>query len=157
APGKGSTFRVLMPALAVAQIRQKVAAQRHDLSGAGTVLVVDDEEIVRRIAKNTLESWGYRVLLAENGQVALERFPQKGDEIALVLLDLTMPVMNGEQAFQRLKQIKPRVKVILTSGYDEADAMGRFAGDGLAGFLQKPYTAKRLAERVKRVLDPVGT
>ena len=156
APGKGSTFRVLLPALAVVQARQKTAALRRDLSGTGTVLVVDDEEIVRRIAKNTLESWGYRVLLAENGQVAVDRFARKAEEISLVLLDLTMPVMNGEQTFQRLKHLNPGVKVILTSGYDEADAMGRFASDGLAGFLQKPYTAARLAERVKRVLDPVG-
>jgi signal transduction histidine kinase/CheY-like chemotaxis protein len=152
-PGQGSTFRVLLPAMAVTASRQKTAVQRSDLSGAGTVLVVDDEEIVRRIAKNTLESWGYRVLLAENGQVAIERFAQKSDEIALVLLDLTMPVMNGEQTFQRLKRIKPSIKVVLTSGYDEADAMGRFVGDGLAGFLQKPYTARKLAERVKRVLE----
>jgi len=151
--GKGCTFRVLLPAAHVAVTRQKAAAQRRDLSGTGTVLVVDDEEIVRRIAKNTLESWGYRVLLAENGQAAVERFAQKPDDISLVLLDLTMPVMNGEQAFQQMKRIRPSVRVILTSGYDEADAMGRFVGDGLAGFLQKPYTASRLAERVKRVME----
>jgi len=86
----------------------------------------------------------------------VDRFAQKAEEISLVLLDLTMPVMNGEQTFQRLKHMKPGIQVILTSGYDEADAMGRFARDGLAGFLQKPYTATRLAERVKRVLDPLG-
>lgn len=68
AAGRGSTFRVLLPALAAVQSRQKTAALRRDLSGTGTVMAVDDEEIVRRIAKNTLESWGYRVLLAENGR-----------------------------------------------------------------------------------------
>jgi DNA-binding NtrC family response regulator len=120
---------------------------------------VDDEDVVRRIARNSLEGKGYRVLLAENGQIAADLFAKAADRISLVLLDLTMPVMNGEQTFQRLQRIRPGVKVILTSGYDEADATGRFAGTSLAGFLQKPYTAAQLTDIVGRVLeagDPAG-
>jgi signal transduction histidine kinase/ActR/RegA family two-component response regulator len=153
APGKGSTFRVLFPAIERAQARASACNRHHDLAGTGTILVVDDEAIVRQIAKNSLESWGYRVLLATNGQMALDLFGQAQDEITMVLLDLTMPVMNGEQTFQRLRQIRPGIPVLLTSGYDEADATSRFTGSCLAGFLQKPYTAATLAGAVKRVLE----
>jgi signal transduction histidine kinase/CheY-like chemotaxis protein len=155
-PGKGSTFRVLFPATRGHEAARPAAAQRFDLSGSGTILVVDDEEIVRKIARATLEKWGYRVLVAENGQAAVDLFAKAPGEISLVLLDLTMPIMNGEQTFERLRHIRPDVKVILSSGYDEADATGRFRGDGLAGFIQKPYTASKLAQSVKRVFDLSG-
>jgi signal transduction histidine kinase/CheY-like chemotaxis protein len=155
-PGKGSSFRVLFPAGGGVGVRPKAPVEHQDLSGYGTILVVDDEEIVRRIARNTLESWGYRVLLAANGQLAVDLFAKAPDEISLVLLDLTMPVMNGEQTFYRLQRIRPDVKVILTSGYDEADAMAQFNGAGLAGFIQKPYTATQLADAVKRVFERAG-
>ena len=93
------------------------------------------------------------MLLADNGQIAIDVFAKLAQEISLVLLDLTMPVMNGEQTFQRLHRIRPDVKVVLTSGYNEADAMRRFGGTGLAGFLQKPYNAAQLAQRVRSVLE----
>ncbi len=154
-PGRGTSFRVLLPTADGVEEQRDAKAQQQSLCGSGTVLVVDDEEIVRRIARNTLESWGYRVLLAENGQIAVDLFAKAPDEISLVLLDLTMPVMNGEQAFQRFQSIQPGVRVLLTSGYDEADAMARFRGAGLVGFIQKPYTATQLAETVKRALADV--
>ncbi|HLK62623.1 MAG TPA: response regulator [Bryobacteraceae bacterium] len=149
-PGRGSTFRVLFPAQSA---NCSTVQPEQEASGAGTILVVDDEEIVRRIARNTLESRGYRVVLAENGQIAAELFSKAPEEISLVLLDLTMPIMNGEQTFQRLQRIRPGVKVILSSGYDKADAISKFGGIGLSGFLQKPYTAAQLAESVKRAHD----
>jgi signal transduction histidine kinase len=152
-PEKGSTFRVLFPAAHSAHSQPRLELRSRDLAGSGTILVVDDEEIVRTIARNTLESWGYRVLLAENGQIAADLFGREAGEISMVLLDLTMPVMNGEQTLQRLQHIRPDVKVMLTSGYDQADAMSRFRGAGLAGFIQKPYTARQLAESVKRVFE----
>jgi signal transduction histidine kinase/CheY-like chemotaxis protein len=150
-PGKGSTFRVLFPAVPGVELPRRVQPARSDLAGSGTVLVVDDEEIVRKIAASTLQRWGYKVLLAENGQIAMDLFSKMADTISLVLLDLTMPVMNGEQTFHKMRSVSPNVKVILSSGYDEADAMRRFRGAGLAGFIQKPYTAAKLAEQVKRI------
>ncbi len=152
-PGRGSAFRVLFPAAHGVAGQEKSGVPRQDFSGSETILVVDDEEIVRRVAKNTLESWGYRVLLAENGQKAVDLFARLTGQISLVLLDLTMPVMSGEQAFQHLQRIQPSVKVILTSGYDEADALSRFNGAGLSGFIQKPYTATQLAQSVKGVFE----
>jgi signal transduction histidine kinase/ActR/RegA family two-component response regulator len=147
-PGRGASFRVLFPATHTAAH----SGSHSKDSSRQTILVVDDEEIVRKIAKHTLQNCGYRVLLAENGQVAMEVFAKEAAGISLVLLDLTMPVMNGEQTFHRLQRIRPDVKVILTSGYGEADVMGRFAGTAMAGFLQKPYTATHLSQIVKRIL-----
>ncbi|MEX2262825.1 MAG: PAS domain S-box protein [Bryobacteraceae bacterium] len=152
APGKGSTFKVLFPASEV-ETKEHVPGIAHgDLTGTGTVLVVDDEEIVRRTAQNALERQGYKVLLASNGHEAVEVFREQGDEIVLVLLDLTMPVMGGEEAMRRLQSIRPRVSVLLSSGYNEVEAIRRFTGKGLAGFIQKPYSAGQLADKVKQAL-----
>jgi signal transduction histidine kinase/CheY-like chemotaxis protein len=153
-PGQGSTFRVLFPAAESELARPKALSRARNLSGSGTILVVDDEEIVRKIARNVLVSYGYSVVLAENGQIAIDRFPEIADRIAAVLLDMTMPVMGGEETLKKLQQIRPGVKVILTSGYNEVDAIRRFTGSGLAGFLQKPYTAQRLAEKIRDICDP---
>ncbi|MEX2261187.1 MAG: response regulator [Bryobacteraceae bacterium] len=114
--------------------------------------MVDDEEIVRRMAKSALQRYGYAVLVAENGQDAVDIFQALSDRISLVLLDLTMPVMSGEEALPRLQAKRPDVQVILSSGYNEVEAIRRFSGKTLAGFIQKPYTAAQLAEKVKTVL-----
>jgi len=150
--GKGSTFKVLLPA-----IEQPVARSTREpeqvLTGTGAVLVVDDEQIVRRTAKAMLERYGYTVVLAENGQEAVTLFRMLADQIAVVLLDMTMPVMGGEETFRAVQSIRPDVKVILSSGYNEVEAVRRFTGKGLAGFIQKPYSASALAQKIKTVLD----
>jgi two-component system, cell cycle sensor histidine kinase and response regulator CckA len=130
----------------------KVAPPAGDLMAAGIVLIVDDEEIVRNTAKHALLRYGYQCLLAQDGAAALEAYQNCHDKVALVLLDLTMPVMSGEEAIQQLKLIDPNVKVLLSSGYDEIEAVKRFVDKGLAGFIQKPYTAAALARKVKEVL-----
>jgi len=83
----------------------------------------------------------------------VELFEVLGGKVAVVLLDMTMPVMNGEDAFRRLKSIDPNVKVILSSGYNEVETIRRFTGKGLAGFVQKPYSSAGLAEKLKSVLS----
>jgi two-component system cell cycle sensor histidine kinase/response regulator CckA len=93
------------------------------------------------------------VILAANGPEAVDTFNEKASEISIILLDLTMPLMSGEETLRRLQRIRRDVKVVLTSGYNEADAIQRFAGNGLAGFIQKPYTATQLAEKIKTVLE----
>jgi PAS domain S-box-containing protein len=152
-PGHGTAFRVLFPALtATADRRPAQLQQARNLSGAGTILVIDDESIVRRLGKQALERYGYRVLLAEDGQRGLEVFRREADRIRCVVLDLTMPVMSGEETLPRLKALRPGVPVILSSGFSEAEAIRRFQGKDLAGFMQKPYKASDLAEKVKNVL-----
>jgi PAS domain S-box-containing protein len=151
-PRQGTTFQVLFPASQYPIIESTPSAAA-DLSGRGTVLVVDDEEIVRAVAAKTLRQYGYHALEAVDGADAVEVYGAHAQSIALVLLDLTMPQMSGEDTLRRLQTLNPGVKVVLTSGYNEAEAIQRFAGKGLAGFIQKPYTAAALAAKVKEALD----
>jgi PAS domain S-box-containing protein len=150
-PAQGTTFKVLFPASARA-VAAVAAPAMGDLTGAGTVLIVDDEEIVRTAARHTLLRYGYQSIPAQDGEAALQAYKNCPGKVALVLLDLTMPVMSGEETLRQLQMIDPKVKVLLTSGYNEVEAVQRFAGKGLAGFIQKPYTASALAVKVKEVL-----
>jgi len=120
------------------------------------VLVVDDEEIVRRVAKTILERYGYTVLLAEDGESGLEVFRREAGRIKCVVLDLTMPVMSGEETLARMRALGTDIPVILSSGFNEVDAVSRFQGQGLAGFLQKPYKATALVEKVRSVIDALN-
>jgi PAS domain S-box-containing protein len=151
-PGQGSTFKLLLPAAAQLAVPAVTEQAVQDLTGSGLVLVVDDEPVVRNIAKATLERQGYTVLVAEHGEQAVDLFRQRGLEIRLVLLDLTMPVMGGEETVRHLKMMNGAVCILLSSGFNEVEAIQRFTGKGLAGFIQKPYTAAKLAEKVKSVL-----
>ena len=149
---QGTTFKVLFPATAHQSLKQPAREAVEQSSGGETVLVVDDEHIVRRSAKAMLERYGYSVVLAENGKEAVDLYKVLADKIDLVLLDMTMPVMSGEEAFRHLKTLRPEVRVVLSSGYNEVEAVRRFTGKGLAGFLQKPYSAVTLAEKIRTVL-----
>lgn len=152
APGKGSTFQVFFPISAQEEHISEKVDSRVQKDVGGTVLVVDDEQIVRRTAKNMLELYGYTVILAENGQEALDIFRVVGDRVSIVLLDMTMPRLSGEETLRLLLGIRPNLKVILCSGYTEAEAIERFAGKGLAGFMQKPYSAEQLTAKIRSVL-----
>ena len=151
APGKGSTFTVVLPAMTPSD---QIASpdSRPDYHGDGNILVVDDEEIVRGMARFTLERCGYTIELAGDGKSGVEAFAARPQEFAAVLLDLTMPVMNGEEALDRIRQIRPDVPVLLSSGFSEVEAVRRFHDRGLAGFLQKPYTATALARKIQHVV-----
>ena len=116
------------------------------------VLVIDDEEAVRNLTKAVLERYGYCVLVAEDGSRGLAQFAMTPGEIALVLLDFAMPGLSSQETLQRLKAIRPDLKVLLVSGYSE-DALRNFEGKGLEGFLQKPFTAQALAAKVKAVIN----
>jgi CheY-like chemotaxis protein len=150
-PGQGTSFKILLPT-SDRPLTETPARSTKDLTGLGRILVVDDEEIVRRTARHALERYGYEVLVANDGAEAVEVYSGHNGSVALVLLDLTMPVMSGEEALRRLQQINPAVRVLLTSGYNEIEALQRFAGKGLAGFIQKPYSSVALAEKVKAAL-----
>jgi len=155
--GEGTTVKVLFPVAEAAPTDSNVMTLEspRPMSGA-LVLVVDDEETVRTIACKVLERAGCRTLAARDGREAVEIFEAQAQEIHLVLLDLTMPVMDGEEAFRAIRAIRSEVPVILTSGYNRQDTTARFAGKGLAGFLQKPWTARGLQEVVARTLNGRG-
>jgi len=148
-PGKGSRFTVLLPAAgAAAELPASVAAAppasgRAPSRARGAVLVVDDERMVRDLVREVLEEDGWRVLEAGDGREALAVLEQHATEVRAVLLDLTMPVMGGEEALPALLARKPGLPVVLTSGYGEQSALERIAGARPA-FLQKPFTADAL-------------
>ena len=153
-PGQGATFKLLFPASEKEhENRVEEASVRASPNGTGTVLVIDDEEIVRHTAQATLERFGYEVVIAEDGQQGVDVFRRLAGRVDVVLLDMTMPVLSGEEAFRQLRLIRPDVRVILSSGFNEVEAIRRFTGKGLAGFIQKPYTSARLAEAVRSVLN----
>ena len=129
-----------------------------DWKGVGTVLLVDDEESVRSLGTRMLERIGFQTLVATDGQEALELYETRSEDIVLVLLDLTMPYMDGEEAFRQLRRINPKVRVVMTSGYTETEIAPRFAGKRLCGFLQKPYTLDTLTVCLRDALgeDPAA-
>lgn len=155
--GKGTAFDLLFPACdgSVAAVRAPDREQRRSEPPAytGKVLLVDDEEMVRGLCRAMLERLGFSVLAASDGEQALELFRQRSQQIICVLLDLTMPRMDGEATFHALKRIRPDIKVILSSGYNDEDVTRRFAGKGLAGFLQKPFQLSKLEKEFRRVLE----
>lgn len=111
--------------------------------GEGVVLLVDDEEEIRSTAGELLRELGFEVITARDGREAVETFSARRD-VSLVLLDLTMPHMDGEQCFRELRRIDPAVKVVMSSGFSEHEVARKFAGQGLAGLIQKPYKLSSL-------------
>ena len=151
-PGQGSTFKVFLPA-SQRVLDELPEEQVSSLSGRGLILVVDDELFVLEVARRILEGYGYDVLTAENGRQGLEIFRQRTKEIDLVLLDKTMPDLDGEETFRAMKAIQPDLLAILTSGYQETEVTTHFLSNELAGFVQKPYLPETLAFKIKQALQ----
>jgi DNA-binding response OmpR family regulator len=144
-PGKGTTFRVLLPVGGPASPAPSAGPAVAAWRGNGMVLVVDNEPIVRDAAQRMLEQIGFSVLAASDGEEAVRLYSRHQEEIACVLLDLTMPKMSGEETFRELRKVRPEVRVVLSSGYSEESAREQFAGLELAGFIQKPYEFETVA------------
>lgn len=152
--GRGTAFRVHFPAAAPRDSgTHDLRPAREKGNGSGTILLVDDEETIRSVGSRMLSRAGFTVLLAADGYEAIETLREKPDEISAVLLDLTMPRMDGETAFRHMRQLKPGLRVLLTSGYSEQEIMARFAGQGHVGFIQKPYKQTELVEKLRAVLE----
>jgi signal transduction histidine kinase/ActR/RegA family two-component response regulator len=157
-PGHGSTFKLLLP-LTQADVVPDPWASRSATPwhGEGTVLVIDDEPMVRDVADAILRRQGLTVVTAADGIEALQIFSADPDRFAVVLLDLTMPRQSGAETFRQIRDIRPDAAVILMSGYSEGEAGGRFEGKGLAGFLEKPFSTQGLSAAIERVLGtPAG-
>jgi two-component system, cell cycle sensor histidine kinase and response regulator CckA len=151
--GRGTSFKILLPA-STSPVETRPAEQAPPRHAGGTVLVVDDEALLRRAAKQIIEHFGYEALEAEDGRSAIAIFRERARGIDVVLLDMTMPGLTGEETFQELLRIRPDVRVVLSSGFNEMEATRRFGAEQLAGFLQKPYTAEQLAQMLARVIGP---
>ena len=117
------------------------------------VLIVDDEFQVRDLLKRLLEREGYSVLLAEDGRQAVRLYRQHGDEIDLVLLDMSMPQMDGPETFERLRELDPQVRVLISSGHTADSQVQEILAAGVLGFLQKPYHISSILYKVRQALD----
>jgi PAS domain S-box-containing protein len=153
-PGRGTTFKVLFPTVigSVSPAAAPLAGSASGWRGSGVILIVDDEEAVRVLARSMLTRVGFTVLTAADGRQGVETFRAVAEDVRLVLLDMTMPHMDGEEAFREMRRIRPDARVVLTSGYNEQDATTRFAGKGLAGFLQKPFRFETLLTVLRKAL-----
>ncbi len=151
--GRGSRFTVLLPVTETKSGPTEGKPQPvTDLRGTGTMLLVDDEEVVRNMASAALTRMGYDVLLAANGPEALKCLRESAGFVTLVILDLGMPGMGGAEVLPELREIRPDLKVVISSGYTESEAMRMFQGMRVSGFIQKPYTTTQLAEQVKAAI-----
>ena len=151
-PGRGTSFRILLPCVAgvpaaVASLPERAVAWR----GCGAVLLVDDEDSVREVAASMLESFGFEVLAAGNGREAVQVFRENADRVVAVLLDLTMPQMDGEQTFRELRRLRSDLKVVLMSGFNEQEAVDHFIGKNLAAFVQKPFDVGTLRRTLQQL------
>jgi DNA-binding NtrC family response regulator len=125
---------------------------------AGTILIVDDEPGVLQITRIILERAGFVVLTAENGQIGLDMFQRHEAEIHLALVDMTMPVLSGEETVQGLNRIRPGMRIIVSSGHGEDETMARMAQYDVAGVIQKPFHAQTLVQKVRAAMEerPAG-
>ena len=148
--GKGTTFKILFPAMEGVKggTGNDDSAAPPDWRGEGTILLVDDEESLLALGAEMLEHLGFAVLTAADGRAALDLYRRRGEEIDLVLMDLTMPHMDGAEAFGEMRRLNPAVRVVLSSGYSREEVSARFAGNSPAGVIQKPYTIAKLKEHL---------
>jgi two-component system cell cycle sensor histidine kinase/response regulator CckA len=157
-PGKGTLFRVLFPASAMGSeqvdLTQPVFPPK--TTEDATILVVDDEELVRHVARAVLESRGHRVFVAKSGGEAIDLLKRHFDQISLVLLDLSMPGLSGSELLPLLRTIQPNLRIVISSGFSEADVVRQFENEQISGVLHKPYLAAALINAVGAALSTVS-
>ncbi len=153
-PGHGTSFYILFPAATPKRALGTATPGPKLVRRSGTVLLIDDESVVHEAARAMLEKSGFEVLSAENSQQGVDLLRAEGQRISLVILDLTMPLIGGEQAFDLLRTIRPDVPILLASGFDEAEAVARTAGMSFAGFIHKPFDVDRFLEAVNFAMGP---
>ncbi|MCP4219817.1 MAG: response regulator [bacterium] len=151
--GIGTTFNIYIPLFEEETAAAEIALEEQKVrKGSGLILVVDDEEIMRKIATSILEECGYEVVTAENGLEGLEIYNQRRKEIKAVLLDMAMPELSGPDTYLRLRETDADVKVLLASGFKREDRVDALLEQGVKGFIQKPYTLKKLADAMDKAM-----
>ncbi len=153
APGHGTTFKIFFPALISDEEKEETTVPAMPRRGSETVMLVDDEEYVRDLGSKILTRGGYTVIAASSGKKALEVYEERGDEIALVVLDLIMPEIGGRQCLEALVKLDPYVKVVIASGFSADTTIKEALAAGAKGFMDKPYNMRKVLEVVRRVLD----
>jgi len=154
-PGRGSTFTLYIPVAAVPDPQNEPGqtGPAEDPTGTETILIVEDEEALSDLLRSALEKAGYRVLVESDGQGALEAFRNHREEIALVISDVGLPKMSGDQVFAAMRQVDPAVRTILASGYMEPELKAAALQAGVRAFVQKPYELHNVLKEVRQILD----
>jgi len=151
AEGQGATFKIYLPASAKPVIDERQDEQKI-LAGSEAVLLVDDEEMIVDVAAELMKKMGYEVLTAHRGKKAIEIYRHNKDRVAIVILDLIMPEMSGSEVYERLKEINPNVKVLLSSGYSLQGLAAEVLKRGCNGFIQKPFNTNELSNKIREVI-----
>jgi two-component system cell cycle sensor histidine kinase/response regulator CckA len=153
APERGTTVRIELPLTQIPS-RGLTPSLRATHGGAETLLLAEDEPLVRELMTQALRRFGYTVLVVENGADAVAQFTREANRIALVVLDVIMPKLGGFQAFKKLEKLRPDIKAIFVSGYAaEASGIAELVAQGRAALMHKPFLASELAARVRELLD----
>jgi len=150
--GQGTTFSIYLPASAK-KIPEQEDKPTTVLRGTESVLLVDDEDMIIDVGREILEEMGYKVFLARSGKEAIETYEKNKQEIDMVILDMIMPDMGGGETYDRMKEVNPHVKVLLSSGYSIEGQASDILARGCNGFIQKPFSVKQLSHTIRRVLD----
>ena len=158
--GKGSTFYIYLPAsekVAPISVKEIIIKEQRlvngILKGTETLLLVDDEDMILDVGEGMLKEMGYNVFLAEGGKEAIEVYRKHKNHINLVILDMIMPDIGGSDVYDRLKEINPDIKVLLSTGYSIDGQATEILERGCDGFIQKPFNMKELSEKIREILD----
>ena len=150
--GEGTTFNIYLPA-SESEVIEERKLKECVLRGSENILLVDDEEMILDVVKEMLNSLGYKVLVATSGKEAIDVFKKDKEKIHIVIMDMIMPDMAGNETYYWLKQINPDLKILLSSGYAINGKAMEMLKRGCNGFIQKPYNMKQLSEKLREILD----
>ena len=153
--GEGAAFNIYLPAVETENREPTTESGKEEgvVQGSETILLVDDEEMILDIAKQIMEKIGYEVLTAKCGKEAVDIYEKEKDRISMVALDMIMPDMGGGATYDRLKEINPDVRVLLSSGYSIDGQAREILDRGCNGFIQKPFRLKELSQKLREILD----
>lgn len=152
AEGKGTTFKIHLPlTLETSREEKEIIPVKRTKGQKLKVMVVDDEKLFQKLARDMLKKFGYQVKVCENGKAAVEYYKKSWKQVDLVLLDMVMPEMNGKETFLALQKINPLVKVILSSGFSMDEDAQEILNQGVLGFIQKPFDANELGKVIDEV------
>ena len=150
--GHGTTFNIYLP-ISEKEVIEEKKSTVDTLTGSETVLFVDDEDMIIEIVEELFEQLGYKVLTARSGKEAIETYKKNKERIDIVLLDMIMPDMSGSDTYDRMKDINPKIKVLLSSGYSINGQATEIMDRGCDGFIQKPFKMKELSQKLREILD----
>ncbi len=151
--GVGTTFNCYLPASKDQVLEQEKVLYKTVLKGSETILLVDDEDLIIDVSQDILKLLGYNVLTAKDGKEAMQAYKKNQDKIDMVILDMIMPGMNGGEVYNKMKEINPDIKVLLSSGYSLNEQSAEILERGCNDFIQKPFNMMDISEKIRRILD----